>query len=166
MKIYLSAAYGRRKELGEYRSQLQKAGHTVVSRWIDGPNQYVPDFGRLGTKRERIAERAGDTPQARRIRRACATADVADLRQADTVVLFADAPGAYNWTGGKHTDFGIALGLSLAGEPKRLVVVGRRETFTHCLPEVHVFRHWRDAFRELVGRPALQRAEREGGGME
>ena len=58
MRIYLASRYSRREELCEYRTQLEKLGHTVTSRWLNG-NHQIDDEG-LSTEakqeeRERFA---------------------------------------------------------------------------------------------------------------
>jgi len=66
--VYLASRYGRRLELCGYRDQLERAGYTVTSRWLNGSHDN-PD------------------PQAK-VR--YATEDYVDLHTATTLILFTD----------------------------------------------------------------------------
>jgi len=45
------------------------------------------------------------------------------------VITFTETPRSSNSRGGRHVEFGIALGMR-----KRAVVIGPRENVFHCLP--------------------------------
>lgn len=130
MRIYLASRYSRFRELQGYRAELESAGHTITSRWINGDHQ-IDDAG-LSTQAK----------ESERIR--FAQEDRDDLLGADWVVSFTEAPRSSNSRGGRHVEHGIALALG-----KRVVVVGHRENVFHCLPEVEFFATWKDAFAAL-----------------
>ena len=131
MKVYLASRYSRFQEMQAYRNQLEALfGHTVTSRWINGDHQ-IDDAG--------LSLQAKEAERTR-----FAEEDVADLLAADCVVSFTEAPRSTNSRGGRHVEFGIALGLG-----KHVFVVGHRENVFHCLPRVRFFEKWADARRAL-----------------
>ena len=123
MKIYLASRYSRFAEMRGYREELEGAGHTVTSRWINGDHQ-IDDQGLSIQAKE-----------AERVR--FAQEDRDDLLAADCVVSFTEAPRSSNSRGGRHVEHGMALALG-----KRVVVVGHRENVFHCLPEVEFYGQW------------------------
>lgn len=131
MKIYLASRYSRFREMQGYREELERAGHVVTSRWINGDHQ-IDDQG-LSTQAK----------EAERIR--FASEDRDDLVTADCVVSFTEAPRSSNSRGGRHVEHGMALALG-----KRTIVVGYRENVFHCLPEVEFFPAWQDARAALA----------------
>lgn len=96
--VYLSARFARRDELYGYREQLASAGIEVTSRWVADPTDPTP----------------GLTDEAWRV---LAQKDVDDVHRADVLVFFAEDDRGGG--GGRHVEFGIALGFG-----KRLIVVG------------------------------------------
>ena len=62
ISYYLASRYSRRTEMRRYRKQLQQAGHSVTSRWLD-----------------KDCEEDADT----------AVRDLVDVESADCVILFA-----------------------------------------------------------------------------
>ena len=44
MRIYLASRYSRREELVQYRTDLERLGHCVTSRWLNGDHQ-IDDRG-------------------------------------------------------------------------------------------------------------------------
>jgi hypothetical protein len=119
VRIYLAARFERRLELCGYRATLQAAGYHVTSRWLDTGDEFA------------------DGPRQN------AELDVIDLLAADTLIAFTEAPGVGSTRGGRHVEFGIALGVSVVSatfRPRgyakqyRILLVGPRES---------VFHHWR-----------------------
>ena len=100
VKIYLAARYSRLDELNGYRKELEAAGHMVTSRWLNLP----------GREYETL------TPKARRD---TASQDYADIRWSDVVIVFTEPAEAEKSHGGKHVEFGYAIGLQ-----KVVLVVG------------------------------------------
>ena len=123
MKIYLAARYTRYPELQGYRADLEGAGHTVTSRWING-NHQITDAGLSAQAKEE-----------ERIR--FAQEDRDDLEAADCVISFTEVPRTTATRGGRHVELGMAL-----AHQKRVIVVGHRENVFHCLPEVEFFPEW------------------------
>ena len=84
-----------------------------------------------------------------------AAEDYYDLREADTVISFTEAPRVMlNTRGGRHVEYGMALAWR-----KRLIVIGPRENVFHELAIVEQFDRWGpDVLRSLcdeVGRAWL-----------
>lgn len=135
--FYLAARYSRREELNQYADQLVALGHQVTSRWLAG-NHQISDAGlsEEGSKeeRERFAQE-----------------DWADVMAADTVIAFTEPPRSTASRGGRHVEFGIAIGAH-----KGLAVVGPRENVFHCLgfvPQWDTFDQYMQHL-ELVAVPA------------
>jgi len=125
-RIYLASRYSRFPEMRGYRSELEKAGFEVTSRWING-NHQIDDAGLSIQAKE-----------AERLR--FAQEDYDDLRAADVVISFTEAPRSSNSRGGRHVEHGMAVALG-----KRVIVVGHRENVFHCLPQVEFFPTWDEA---------------------
>jgi hypothetical protein len=117
MKIYLASRYSRFKEMQQVRADLEKDGHVVTSRWINGGHQ-ISDDGLSAQAKE-----------SERIR--FAQEDLADLQEATICINFTEEPRSTNSRGGRHVEFGFAFGTC-----KRCIVVGPRENVFHCLPQV------------------------------
>ena len=127
MKIYLASRYSRFPEMQSYRSELERAGFSVTSRWINGGHQM---------------DSAGMSTQAGEVNRMqFAQEDYDDLCSADCVISFTEEPRTMsNSRGGRHVEHGMAIALG-----KRVIVVGHRENIFHCLPQVEFFPTWEDA---------------------
>lgn len=130
MRIYLAARYSRRLELCVYRDQLRAMGQQVTARWLDG-NHQIDDQGlsveAKRAERERFAQE-----------------DYEDLIAAQCCISFTEIPRSTNSRGGRHVEFGIALGRG-----QWCIVVGPRENVFHCLPAVDVCETFAEA-RELI----------------
>lgn len=128
--MYLAARYSRREELCRYRNELEVLGHAVTSRWLNG-NHQIDDKGLSieadAALRERFAQE-----------------DYEDLVAADWVISFTEEPRSTNSRGGRHVEFGLALGLG-----KHCIVVGPRENVFHCLPNVAWFDSWERAIDHI-----------------
>lgn len=125
MKFYLASRYSRFKEMQDHRKDLGTRGHSVTSRWIDG-NHQIDDAG--------LSLQAKEQERVR-----FAAEDMADLLRAETVISFTEAPRSTNSRGGRHVEFGVALGRG-----KFVIVVGHRENVFHCLPQVRFFSVWEE----------------------
>lgn len=159
MNIYLASRYSRRLELCRYRDQLQALGFRVTSRWLNGEHQ-ISDSGQpIGEHGERLVE--GDdgsmSEVAAILRLSFAREDVADVLQSNIVINFTEPPRSNASRGGRHVEFGLALGLNLQaaryglGWRTRLVVIGYRENLFHWLPEVEFFPTWEACLKSLSG---------------
>jgi hypothetical protein len=122
MNIHLAAPYDRRWAMLGVASALQRAGHHVTSRWIQGG-------------------RGGDSPVVP------AVEDLIDRARAECLVTFTDAArrNATDATVGDHeVAFGVALALG-----KRLCLVGPRETIFHHLQSVEAYESVADLIAAL-----------------
>jgi hypothetical protein len=112
MRIYIAARYDRRFEMLGVAAEMNRAGHDVTSRWIEGG-------------------RGGDPAIT------AAVEDVEDLTRADCLVTFSEEPERHvPWAarGGRHVEFGLALAMG-----KRVCLVGPRENVFHHLLRVEVY---------------------------
>jgi len=146
-RIYLAARYSRYPEMQGYARQLEDVGFKVTSRWIYGGHDTVD--ANSEADKTRFAQE-----------------DLDDLLDAHTVVSFTedpDAPVQGRGRGGRHTEFGVALGSHVIDQGlhpvrQRLVVIGYRENVFHWLPQVQWFKTWDEFFQTL--RHANQPMER------
>lgn len=120
--VYLAARYSRHPEMLTYAEKLAEIGYDVRAEWITGLHD--------GTSDEE-----------------CARIDFAEVQAADIVISFTEAPGEKvgRGRGGRHVEFGIALGLR-----KRCIVVGYRENVFHFLPQVEFVDTPSELFRLLA----------------
>jgi len=130
LTFYLAARYSRREELCAYRSDLEARGHVAPARWLLGKHQVH------GLEAARAVEADGPVPAE--AARAFATDDIEDLLASDVLVAFTEKPRTpLASRGGRHTEYGIALGLRHVGvSDRRIFVVGPIENVFHALPEV------------------------------
>lgn len=136
MKIYLAARYTRRLELCEYRAALESIGIDVTSRWLNGSHQLSDAGVPIGDSGEALVE--DDTSQeAAHLRAKFATDDYEDVAAADLLIAFTQPPRSDKGRGGRHVEFGIALGL---GKP--IVVIGPRENVFTWLPQIQQHDTW------------------------
>ena len=136
--FYLAARYSRREALVGYADLLRELCHEVTSRWLEGQHQAD----------ELEIAAAGHVHEVPEVARRFAEEDVEDVTFADVVVAFSEPPRSSSSRGGRHVEFGMALGWVLAGyrsldgRARRVVVIGQRENVFHCLREVTVFPDW------------------------
>jgi len=133
--IYLAARYTRRLELCGYAEELRAMGYVVDARWLLGEHQ-IHDSALT-------VESATDTIPPDGL--AFARDDVDDVVKSDILISFTEMPRSGHSRGGRHVEFGLALGMNLAvwWQRKRLIVVGPRENVFHCLPSVDVYPTWK-----------------------
>lgn len=149
VKVYLAARYSRREELCRYREQLQAHGFIVTSRWLNGTHQLDAAGAPIGDAGEQLVE-SGDGREAAALRRRFCEEDVADVLDADVVISFTEEPRKPSSNrGGRHVEFGIALGMRAAQVQEgkdvyRLIVVGHRENIFHWLDSVEFYPAWQD----------------------
>jgi hypothetical protein len=128
MKIYLAAKYSRHPEMRDVRERLQKIGHLVTSRWIEGNHE--------------ISEVNADADRQR-----FAVEDWMDLKDAEAVLWFAEPEKIEGRNrGGRHVEFGLAIAWNIP-----VFVVGRKENVFHWLPEVRHFASPDEALTALTG---------------
>lgn len=136
LTFYLAASYSRREELCAYKADLEARGHRVPARWLLGEHQVH------GVEAALAVESGGPVPADQAV--LFAKDDIEDLLAADVLVSFTTDPRSGAARGGRHVEFGVALGIRLSGGTvKRLFVVGPLENVFHALPEVDgVFDEW------------------------
>jgi hypothetical protein len=130
MKVYLAARYSRIAEMRTYRAQLERVGHVVTSRWVDGKHE-------AENREAHSVQLAGFAQE-----------DCDDVKAADCVISFTEAPRGGHSRGGRHVEHGMALAWN-----KRVVVIGHRENVFHSMPQVEFFETWRDAYCHLIKEP-------------
>lgn len=130
MKFYLAARYSRHPEMQKCRDDLETLGHVVTSRWINGEHQMVND-SMFSPGDEKIAERF-------------AREDIEDIVAADCVISFTEPQRSTNSRGGRHVEFGLALGRGILN-----VIVGPRENVFHFIPGLAVYDTWEDCLADI-----------------
>jgi hypothetical protein len=144
MIAYLAARYSRRLELCGYRTQLESYGIEVTSRWLNGAHQ-LSDVGMpIGDHGEQLVE-AHDVAGADLLRCKFAQDDLDDVTTADTLIAFTEVPRASNSRGGRHVEFGIAL-----GQGKAITLIGPRENVFAWLPTIEHHDTWQDYLAVLT----------------
>jgi len=144
MIIYLAARYSRRLELCGYRAELERLGHKVPARWLNGSHQLGNDGMPLTEEGERQFEEGH--PSADVLRDKFARDDLEDVLSADLLVAFTEQPRIGNSRGGRHVELGIAIGTG-----KRIAVVGPRENIFCWLPQIMHYPDWPPFLDSLIG---------------
>jgi len=147
MNVYLASRYSRRLELCGYRDQLQRMGHTVTSRWLNGSHQISRDGVPINDDGEALIESTRLTPEAAALREQFALDDLEDIERADVLIAFSELPRSTASRGGRHVEFGYALAIN-----RIIWVVGTPENLFHYLPHVSVFLTFSDVIEALVER--------------
>jgi hypothetical protein len=101
VNIFISGSYRRLSELSDRRSMLEKLGHHVTSRWLDGKHT---------VDRLDIAS----------------FEDIEDVLHSDCLILQMEEPSVGYLTGGRWVEMGVALA---SGE--RIIVVGEGKENVH-----------------------------------
>ncbi len=146
MRVYLAARFDRLSELNDYADWLRGIGFIIDCRWLTGTHQLHPGAEQLDKPTGFENQPDGVTMLARPF----AEDDLEDIRRADILVLFSERSESHSKRGGRHVEFGIALGLG-----KLLVVIGPRENVFHCLEKVVRFDTWADSlpyWRKITSR--------------
>ncbi len=113
------------------KQELQRLGFVVTSTWMEEPDD--PNVSLKDVDDDVLAE------YARR--------DVEEINDADTLVLFTVDPDEKARRGGRHVEYGYAL-----GKGKTVCVVGPRDNiFHHLLPVDLCFPSWGN-FIDAMGR--------------
>jgi hypothetical protein len=148
VKIYLAARYSRREELCGYREELRDLGHDVQARWLDGKHQLTSRGQSIGEGGEAVVEGVADGSsqvEDASLRGKFAKDDLDDVKAAELLVAFTEAPRSNSSRGGRHVEFGIALALGI-----RLITVGPRENIFHWLPVIEQFNTWGEAKKAIA----------------
>ena len=139
MNIYLAARYSRRLELCEYRRELERRGHRVIARWLDGSHQITADGKPVGEDSEALIEGDdnGQTDTAARLRERFALEDIGDLEACELCICFTEPTRSGHSRGGRHVEMGYAIAAN-----KEIWVVGHRENLFCWLPTINFFEHF------------------------
>jgi hypothetical protein len=124
--IYVAARYSRRNEMRSVASHLRACGHHVTSRWL--------------TEDKPLDTKLGDDSPL--FYATTARIDLDDIDKADTLMFFSEDPLVGTPRGGRHVEFGYAL-----GKGKRVIVIGGPENIFHYLGRVTHFKSL-EAFAE------------------
>lgn len=128
MILYLAARYSRAPEISEVARRLRAAGHTIASTWhdrprVDHPTDLQSEEAAVRDYLELFGAEALVAFTDTTFELFCDTSLQADYADDNKVASIA--------RGGRHVEFGIAVGLGL-----RLYLVGPRENIFHHLPRV------------------------------
>lgn len=144
MKFYLAARYSRRLELCRYREDLANYGNTVTARWLNGEHQIDTAGKPIGEDGEALVE-DGSTELHASMRQKFAQDDFEDVLEADTLIAFSEEPRSGHSRGGRHVEFGIALGVGI-----RIIAVGPHENIFFWLPQIQHFETWEEALQHIT----------------
>lgn len=112
-----------------YAKELRKCGVEVTSRWLEEPHSPTSQIGDVSDE----------------LMREYAITDLEDIQAADILVFFSVDPKTPTVRGGRHVEFGYALGLK-----KPILVVGPQENIFHFLPQVQFVNNWDSALEHLL----------------
>lgn len=130
MVVYLAGQYARRDEFRGYVDELAKHGVTVNSRWLQ--------------EQEPLNSNMGD--HSVEFYKKTSTIDLEDIDNADAILFFSEDPTVGVVRGGRHVEFGYALGKGIP-----IYVVGFYENVFHYHKNVKHFGSL-DKFYEYCGR--------------
>lgn len=120
--IYLAAQYSQKDDIAVKSAELRAADYVVTSTWTDEPHD-----AHMSVK--------DVTPEDLLM---YAERDLREIRKADIFVLFTVDPDQPTKRGGRHVEFGYAMGLDVD-----LCIIGPRENIFHFLKDdVQVFEDW------------------------
>jgi nucleoside 2-deoxyribosyltransferase len=115
MKVYIAARYSRKSEVAEVATRLLAHNIYVTSTWHLEP--HGGDVQLAQVRNEMLHEYA--------------ERDLAEIREADTLLALSESDQTYNRRGGRHVEFGYALALN-----RDIAVVGPRENIFHWIPTI------------------------------
>ena len=129
MKVYLASRYDLKPFMTEYAEELKSFGISVTASWLNEPHKpesTMADIGEVAITRY-------------------AEADIRDIFESDVMVFFSEDPLTPVVRGGRHVEFGYALGLRMP-----IIVVGPRENIFHYLSGVTHCETWYAAKKSLL----------------
>lgn len=121
--LYIAGQYARRDQFLQVRDKLIKIGYSVTSRWLE---ETKPLTGCMG---QETSEWYFETQAT----------DLCDIFRATAMLFFAEDPKQQPPRGGRHVEFGYALGLL-----KPIYVIGPKENVFHFNPLVVHFNSLED----------------------
>jgi nucleoside 2-deoxyribosyltransferase len=132
MKVYLASRYSTKPQMEEYAKELRSLGIEVTSRWLEETH-------------------ASDADISVELKRKYALMDLEDVGFADVLVFFSVEPTTPMVRGGRHVEFGYALGLGIP-----IIVVGPKENIFHFTPYVQHVNNWAQALNEILERDSYE----------
>lgn len=126
-RFYICARFGRQEEARLLSGKLRMLGHTITSTWIHQVELEMYE----NNHRER--ERA-------------AVKDVGEVLESEALVYLSEAEENTWGRGGRHVEFGIALGIEIP-----ILVIGPKENLFHYCPGILHFATQDDFIRALKG---------------
>jgi hypothetical protein len=131
MKAYLAAQYHQKPEIEQYAIQLKNVGIEVTSSWLEEPHAPGTQMSDLTADwHEKYAQQ-----------------DLLDIEDANILVFFSIPDTQLFRRGGRHVEFGYALGLGLP-----ILVIGPKENIFHYLPTVKHVETWEEGLANLINR--------------
>lgn len=146
MRIYLASRYSRRLELCAYKADIEAAGHTVTSTWLNGSHQISDTGTPIGERGEKLVEGDDESADVRSaaLRNKFAGEDFRDVMMSELLIAFTEQPRSGHSRGGRHVELGIAL-----GRMQRVWIVGPRENIFCWLEDVRHFETWPECYAAL-----------------
>lgn len=128
-KVYIASRYSRKSEMRQdIAPVIRHAGIEVTSRWHD-IEEVASSWEKAAKEYDVRGE--GDMDREEELLRYYATIDLEDVDTADAIVLFSEDPTIPHLRGGRHVEFGYAM-----GKGKDCYVVGMRENIFHFIESV------------------------------
>jgi hypothetical protein len=116
VKVYISARYSRKHEVADMARMLEQRGFEITSTWHK--EDHAPDVQLVDVNPGRL--------------KAYARRDLVEVRLCEVFLFLSESDQAYNRRGGRHVEFGYALGYR-----KGIAVIGPRENIFHHIPGVY-----------------------------
>jgi hypothetical protein len=115
VKVYLASRYSDKLRMSALAEELRSKRVEVTSRWLEEPHSPT----------SQLSDLKDDYLQMN------ALIDLEDIDRADVLVFFSVEPTQPMVRGGRHVEFGYALGTK-----KPIIVVGPQENIFHYLPQI------------------------------
>lgn len=128
MKVYLASRYSTKDIIKGCAKELRDIGIEVTSSWLEEP--HGPEV--------QLTQISGEESTQYAYR------DLVDISSADILVFFSVDPTIATIRGGRHVEYGYALGIR-----KPILVVGPKENIFHSLSEVKHVDTWLEALHFL-----------------
>jgi hypothetical protein len=131
--IYMAASYARKMEIRQYRDELTIFGHVITSRWLDRDGDIDCSQARLNVEYDSLYVQG------------LLNEDIDDIFRSNCFFMFTGDDKSW---GGRHTEFGIAVGLFCI---EKIIIIGPRENIFQCTPRVAAtFPDWNTFIIELA----------------
>lgn len=114
MKVYLASNYHSHPVMRDIRDRLSEYGIEVTSRWIEGNHENLVEMVQKKGTYEKV-NISSDPNESKRF----AEEDLEDIDKAQILVFFSEDINPQRNRGGKHVEYGYAL-----GKGKWVILVG------------------------------------------